>query len=158
MPDVFTTSAKSILGDTIKDMRAVIDGASPKILNQRPGGDDTNSIAVLTVHAMHSTRSWLSFVYSAPPPARNRDDEFVATTTDAASLLAFLDDMHRDCAALLDDTATVDWASVRPIRTGEKVAAAWGLIHAIDHLREHMGQITLTRQILDPAWVTSESA
>ena len=106
---------------------------------------------------MHSTRSWLSFVYSAPPPARNRDDEFVATTPDAASLLAFLDDMHRDCAALLDDTATVDWAAVRSIRTGEPTPVAWALLHAIEHLREHMGQITLTRQILDRSWISSES-
>lgn len=29
----------------------------------------------------------------------------------------------------------------------EQVSAAWALLHALEHLREHVGQMQLTRQL-----------
>jgi uncharacterized protein DUF664 len=34
-------------------------------------------------------------------------------------------------------------------RTGEQVTAGWALLHAIEHLREHVGHAQLTRQLWD---------
>jgi uncharacterized damage-inducible protein DinB len=149
MTDPFLAAARTVFDDTLTGIRAAIEGASPAQLNAKPGGNDTNSITVLAVHAMRSTRAWLSFVRSFPAPPRVRDEEFVATTPDAASLLALVAVLERDCVALLEPEATIDWAEVRPISSGEMVTTAWALMHAIEHLREHMGQIALTRQILD---------
>jgi hypothetical protein len=114
-----------------------------------------NSIAVLTAHAMGSTRSWLSIAVGAPLPDRDRPAEFVAVAENADSLLAHFDDMWRQCDAVLEGARDVDWSALRRThprpRPGadETVTGAWALLHALEHLREHAGQIALTRQLWD---------
>lgn len=149
MADVITVSAKALLAEAARDMRAAVDGASAEALNRRPGGDDTNAMAVLAVHAMHSTRWWLSVSTGAPLPARVRDEEFVASAPDATWLLSFVEQMGADCVRLLEDMETPDWAAVvRPDADGQELTRGWALLHAMTHLREHTGQIMLTRQLV----------
>lgn len=159
-------AAREILALALKEMRGCIEGASPEALNWRPGGDDTNSLAGLAVHSLASTRGWLARATGAPRPARDRDAEFVVHAADAASLLATFDEIGGDCTALLDRPASVDWNAILPdveripdglqLRTAptppergsfEAVLAGWALIHALEHLREHEGQMFLTRQL-----------
>jgi hypothetical protein len=158
MPDTFAAAANALLAAATADMREAIDGASPELVNRKPGGGDahvggTNSIAVLAVHSMHSTRWWLSVAVGAPLPARNRDDEFVAADArsmpDAESLLAFVEKMQADCARLLETADVADWsATARTLPADEEpVTHAWALLHALSHLREHAGQMLLTRQL-----------
>jgi uncharacterized damage-inducible protein DinB len=155
MPDIFTATARTILDEAVVDMSSVIQGASSEAVNWKPGGDDTNSIAVLAVHSMHSTRSWFSVAVGAPLPGRDRDSEFQATMPDAPSLLTFLTAMQDDCRRLLEQGAVEDWSVVRetharPIPDPDAatgVPAAWALLHALEHLREHTGQMLLTRQL-----------
>lgn len=154
MDDPFLTAAREILDLTLDEFRQAIEGATPEMLNKRPAGEGTNSIAVLSVHAMHSTRWWLATAVGAPLPARNRDDEFVATMPDGAALLSFVTSMQGDCRRLLDGTRDVDWLAMRnthpaPGEEPTHVTAAWALIHAMSHLREHAGHVQLTRQLLD---------
>jgi uncharacterized damage-inducible protein DinB len=147
--------ARENLGTALSDMRPAIEGASPEALNWKPAGDGSNSIAVLAVHVMNSTRMWLSVATGAPLPDRNRDSEFVATANDAASLLAFVDWFAQDCRALLDTSSQVDWSAMRQTHprprpgASEEVTGAFALVHAVGHLREHVGQIMLTRQLWD---------
>jgi uncharacterized damage-inducible protein DinB len=163
MPDDFTRAANDILRDTLGGMRSAIEGASPEILNRKPGGNDTNSIAVLAIHALHSTRSWLSTAVGAPLPARNRDDEFIATTPEAGALLSFVGAMQTDCQRLLENAGATDWAAMRRTHTrpdpdaDDHVTAAWALLHAMEHLREHTGQMLLTRQLVDQGWNPPQS-
>ena len=155
MPDPLLEAARAVLDVVITDMRAAFEDASPAVLNRRPGGDDTNSIAVLAVHSMHSTRSWLSVAVGAPLPLRNRDDEFIATMPDASSLLAFVASMHADCTRLLDQPEGINWGAIRPTHPRpnaddpSQVSASWALLHALEHVREHVGQMSLTRQLLN---------
>jgi hypothetical protein len=105
---------------------------------------------------------------AAPRPHRNRDDEFVVVATDAQSVLVIFDEIARDCTALLAQPVSVDWNAILPdveripdgmrLRTSptlpdrhspEAVTAGWALIHALAHLREHEGQMFLTRQLWD---------
>ena len=91
----------------------------------------------------------------APLPDRDRDAEFAATANEADALLAHVADMERQCLALLDGAKDVDWSATRRThprpRAGaaEQVTGAWALLHALEHLREHAGQIALTRQLWD---------
>ena len=155
MSDIFTQSAKHVLTEAMGDMRSAIEGAPPDALNWRPAGDDTNSIAVLAIHVMNSTRWWLSTATGAPLPHRNREEEFIATAPTAATLLATVDEMHADCVQLLNPAEQVDWSAKRATRAGpdddgpSEVPAAWALLHALTHLREHTGQLLLTRQLWD---------
>ena len=155
MPDPIIAGASENLVTALGDMRPAIEGASVEALNWRPAGDTTNSIAVLAVHVMNSTRMWLSVATGAPLPERDRDSEFLATTPSAAELLSFVDKYAKDCAALLDGAGTVDWDAMRQTHprprpgASEEVTGAYALVHAFGHLREHVGQMMLTRQLWD---------
>jgi hypothetical protein len=145
-------AAAEILREALADLRGAVEGMSSDDLNRRPGGEDTNSIAVLATHSMHSTRAWLSLGVGAEPPARDRPAEFrVVASND--ELLALLDEMGAECLSLLDGaTFDPDRTGLAPWRQGpeadEPVQAAWALIHALVHLREHVAHAQLTRQLL----------
>jgi hypothetical protein len=88
-----------------------------------------------------------------PEPARDRDSEFVASTGDAASLLTFCDSMTADCRGLLSIEEPVDWSqsltTTRERGDPENLTAGWALLHALEHLREHVAHLQLTRQLWD---------
>ena len=155
MTDPTIAAARDLLDDSLDAMRTTIEGIDPQALNWRPAGDDTNSIAVLAIHSMHSTRSWLSSATGAPMPERDRPSEFVATADDVDELLAFFDSMSGDCRALLDGAGEFDagerLSGDRAARSygDEPVTAAWALLHALQHLREHVAHTQLTRQLWD---------
>ena len=146
-------AARDILGDSLGELRKAIDGCEADDLNRRPIVGDTNPLAVLATHAMQSTRSWLSLATGAPLPDRDRNAEFLVVVDDAAAFLSWLDDISAECRALLEGdvaydpgaTATAPW---RTYGSDEPVTAAWALMHALEHLREHVGHAQLTRQTL----------
>ena len=152
MTDPIITAARDILDDSLKELRVAVVGATPDELNRRPAGPDTNSIAVLVVHSLTSTRSWLTVATGAPLPERDRDAEFITVAESEAALLAFLDQMAGECRALLDTDAPFDAAVERPThhRTDvpDTAQAGWALLHALEHLREHVAHTQLTRQLL----------
>lgn len=151
--DPFPAGAREVLDLALREMRECVDGLTAEVLNWRPAGEGTNSIAVLAVHSLSSTRSWLSVALGAPLPERDRPSEFVATTEGVVALLSFVDAMQGDCVSLLDGARDVDWSAQRRAHTrpGDApepdVVAAWALMHALSHLREHVGQMLLTRQL-----------
>ena len=148
--DPHVASAQYLLNQAVEDLGRSIDGLSADGLNWRPAGGDTNSVAVLTVHAMSSTRWWLSAAMGAPLPGRDRDSEFEASAPDASALLAWLEDIAKQCRTLLDTQDAVDWGALRrPDADGPELTSAWALVHALSHLREHEGQMSLTRQLWD---------
>ncbi len=154
MSDPTLGAALEILEASLSDLRGAVEGMPVDALNRRPAGEDTNTIAVLVTHAMHSTRAWLSLAVGVEPPARDRPAEFVTVATGDRQLLSQLDSMADDCRGLLSG------ATFEPARTGlapwlsgpeaeEPVTAAWALIHALTHLREHVAHALLTRQLLE---------
>jgi uncharacterized damage-inducible protein DinB len=155
MNDPIITAAHENLETALGDMRPAIEGASTEALNWRPAGEGTNSLAVLAIHVMNSTRMWLSVATGAPLPDRDRDSEFVASTSGADDLLAFVDRYAADCVALLDRAGDVDWNAMRETHprprpgASEQVTGGFAVVHAIGHLREHVGQMMLTRQLWD---------
>ena len=156
MPDPLLTSARAVLRAARDDMRAAIDGLPTDALNWRPTPEDTNPIAVLAIHSLTSTRHWLSVAVDEPLPSRDRDAEFEATTRKPAELLHFVDSATAVCLSLIDKDRVVDWSALRdhwdPGRD-DKLFAAWALLPALEHLREHVGQLALTRQL----WQQRES-
>jgi hypothetical protein len=153
MADPLIEAAADLLGIALRDTREAIAGSPAERLNDRPAGDDTNSIAVLTVHALHSTRWWLSVSLGVVRPDRHRPSEFLATADGAAQLLATFDEIAADCRTLLETEAPFDAAAMRDPSgydenepKEEPVTAGWALLHALTHLQEHTAQLQLTRQ------------
>jgi hypothetical protein len=143
-------AARGVVDASLDSMRSAIAGASADPLNRRPAGDDTNAVAVLVVHAVNSTRWWLSMALAQPLPERDRGSEFLTTVSSVEELLGMFDPVAADCRALLDTGATFDAGAIREDpRDGEQVTAAYALIHAVEHLREHVAHAELTRQVLD---------
>jgi len=150
--DAVLPAAQYVLRDSLKDFREAIDGLPLEALNWKPVEGDTNSIAVLTTHTLHSTRSWLSVATGATLPERDRDSELLASATDPAAMIAFFDEFSEQCNDLLKSSGAVDWAATRktharPGQAPEEVPAAFALIHALSHLREHVAHVGLTRQL-----------
>jgi hypothetical protein len=152
--DPMVAAARSMLDSCVAGMRPAIEGASADALNWRPAGQETNSIGILAVHAMTSSRTWLSVSVGAPEPERDRGAEFRTQVQDPADLLATFDRLAGECRAALATDEDIDWGAARtpnrrPSSAPETITAAWTLLHALEHLREHVAHLQLTRQLWD---------
>ena len=152
MTDSITLSARFVLKESLAELRLAVEGVPAEALNWKPGGEETNSIAVLATHVLHSTRSWLS-VAVAGTELGGRDREFLTTEDDPGALLRLVDEMSAECTVLLRDAGDVDWSATRKIDAlawdpdVKEVPAAWALLHALEHLGQHVGHCSLTRQL-----------
>jgi hypothetical protein len=149
MPDPTIEAAREIFDESVDHLHEAIDGLSPEALAWQPAGEDSNPITVLAVHGMHSSRWWLSIARGLPLPERDRPSEFVAESASDTELLSFVDAMAAECRARLDAAEMFDPTAIRPTPEAEPVTAAWALLHALEHLREHVAQAQLTRQLLE---------
>ncbi len=155
-------AARGFVDESLTAMRSAIAGASADALNRRPAGDDTNPVAVLVVHAVNSTRWWLSVALGLPLPERDRPVGVPHQSSPMpTSSWRMFDPVAADCRALLDTDAAFDAGAMREDpREGEQVTAAWALIHAVEHLREHVAHAELTRQLWQDrgVWTAASSA
>ena len=153
-------SATYVLKQAIEELRATVDGLPYEALNWKPAGKDTNSIAVLVTHVLHSTRSWISTAVAAPLLDRDRDSEFGVRSGETTALLAFLDDFGTQILALVKNAGDIDWAANRKTHMRpdpdlpDYVPASFALLHAIEHFGQHVAHVSLTRQL----WAQRPSA
>lgn len=153
-------SATYVLKQAIEELRATVDGLPDEALNWKPAGKDTNSIAVLVTHVLHSTRSWISTAVAAPLPDRDRDSEFLTAAERTSDLLALLDDFGAQILALVKNAGDIDWAANRKTHMRpdpdlpDYVPASFALLHAIEHFGQHVAHVSLTRQL----WAQRPSA
>src|SRR5437773_10014056 len=153
MPDPTVSAAAEIFEESVEGLQRATSGLPAQALNWRPAGEGTNPIAVLAVHAMGAAHSWLAVALGAPIPQRDRDAEFRTVADDPTSLLARVDGVAEACRDVLATTDAFEPATMRTSHSRmssgefEVVSGAWALIHALEHLREHMGHAQLTRQL-----------
>jgi len=145
--DVLLVAARERVVTSFGDIRRNIADVSVEGLNWKPG-PETNSLTAITTHAIGATRNWLCIAVAAPWPERDRASEFRATSEDAGALVSYLDGIEADCLRLIDEARDIDWSATRKgLRPGQEISAAWALVNGVDHLREHVGQLFLTRQL-----------
>lgn len=147
MADPTIVAARELFDEELAGMREAIEGLPVEALAWRPPAEDSNPITVLATHSMHSSRWWFTIARGATLPARDRPSEFVAETGGADELLSFVDAMAADCQAMLDPEEPFDPGAERSVPDDDPVSAAWALLHALEHLREHVAQAQLTRQL-----------
>ncbi|MGE5227201.1 MAG: DinB family protein [Planctomycetaceae bacterium] len=153
MSDPTIDAARETFERSVADLIETVRGLPADALNWRPARQDTNAIAVLATHAAASANTWLAVATGAPAPDRDRDAEFRTVATSDTDLLASVDGYAQRCLALLDAAGPFEPDAPRTTSrraTGddpEVVSAAWALLHALEHLREHVGQASLTRQL-----------
>ena len=153
MTDPTIAAARELFEEELAEMREAIDGLPPEALAWRPPAEDSNTLTILATHAMHSSRWWFTIARGAPLPDRDRPSEFVAESGSVDEILAFMDTMAADCRARLDPDEAFDPGAERTVPDDEPVTSAWALLHALEHLREHVAQAQLTRQL----WLANRS-
>jgi len=151
--DVTVESAREVVGESLDDLLAVLDGLSVTQLNRRPAGEQTNPIAILVAHALASTRSWLSLATGKDLPPRDRPAEFLTVARDADDFRRWAAAEADTCRATLARVVDYDPARERPApwRSDDPdtpVTAAWAMSHAIAHLGEHVGHAQLTADVV----------
>jgi uncharacterized damage-inducible protein DinB len=152
MSEPVIEAAADLLDDSLERVRAALADAPLESLAWRPAAEDANPLVVLAVHAMHSTRWWLSVATGAAMSQRDRPSEFRATASDAEELRTFVDRMSKECRALLAEAGTFDPAARWRSPTDDSVVTrGWALLHALEHLSEHAAQALLTRQLWERA-------
>ncbi len=153
MADPTISALRDVLAESLAEIHDALAGLSVDELNARPGGEGTNSMAVIAVHTLASTRSWISLAFGEPLPPRDRPSEF--TTVAAEGSAEGIDAAIAAMLALVDAQVSFDpahegvatWVAHRP---DEPVTAAWALHHCLAHVGEHVGHAHLTRQLLRP--------
>jgi uncharacterized damage-inducible protein DinB len=147
-----TAAVLASLSDSFAELRAALQDVSAEGLNWRPG-EQTNSIAAQIAHALDSSGFWVE-------AAARRDADRVAYLgrrenafhfgADRFALFEMIDEAESKAA---EHISSIEAQSLAERREWPQIAgqqprtAAWCLVHAADHLREHLGSIMLTRQI-----------
>jgi len=127
-------------------MRDVVAGLSTETLDWT-SGPQTNSVAVLLVHALDAERHLTAFV-AGLNLERDREAAFRVRGLTADELAAQIDTVQGD----VDDhlTRITSDALASPLTRGQRTATgAWWLLHALGHSREHLGQAALSRQLAE---------
>lgn len=153
MADAMTTfreGVKTALAEQHQDLRQAIEGLDADALNWTPGSE-MNSIAVLITHSLGAEHSLITTALGEPID-RDREAEFQATAGSVADLTATIDRVDGIVPGLIDRLTEDDLATERGRpndRLGRTKPGIWWLLHAVEHNREHMGQIFLTRQMYE---------
>ena len=128
-----------------------VNGLSPASLDWTPV-PGTNSLAVLISHTMGSERFLVAHLVGVRPSSRNREAEFRSTGLTAQQLTELVHSVGAETQEILSSLTSSDLDSFRQHRDGPK-SVRWCVVHAIEHLAEHLGHAELTRQLAETAGV-----
>ena len=132
-------------------MVAIAEQLGEDLVNVRPDLAGANSAYVIITHCIGLTDWWVGLMIAGRPVVRDRDAEFLAEGTVAQSrdaVAALLDRFQNDLAAMVPGS---------PLRHPERLPDTWSvrdwtqdaaLIHTLEELAQHHGQLELGRDIL----------
>jgi len=117
-------------------------------------GPEMNSPTVLAAHIAGAERYLLGDVIAVDPSGREREAEFATAGKDGAELRALLATTLAYSERVLDELTLADLGEQRTSpRSGQSHSVAWTLLHALDHVAEHMAHLQMTRQL----WLEQQS-
>lgn len=153
--DSVIAAVEKMLRENIDDLRETITGLDSAALNWSPA-PEVNSIAVLTAHAVSATRALSESAIDGRMNrekymAEERTPAFATREATAEQLLALVTGLEglADRLALVPPAAYSGEEITYEGPPGESRTRAWSLLHAIEHLREHIGHAQLTRQLYE---------
>ncbi|MGH2512597.1 MAG: DinB family protein [Candidatus Limnocylindrales bacterium] len=144
-PDILRAAFQRAFRDGHEALAQALAGLSTEQLDWRPGADE-NSLAVLALHALDAERFLLAAI-ADEVIERDREAIFRVRAIGPAALLEVVqsrsDEMDSRLARL--PMARLEATISRGSLSG---SGLWFLVHAVEHTREHVGQVQLTRQLL----------
>jgi uncharacterized damage-inducible protein DinB len=125
------------------------DGLSDAQLNWSPTGKETNTLGNLISHTLGAGLFAVTDRIGGQPMARDRQAEFTAPVT-----REMLNQRRADFDTRVRDTLTTltpaDLARVvSPPAGGGETTVLKLLVYTVAHLSQHMGQVIVTRKLLD---------
>lgn len=139
--------AESLAG-VHKEARKVLEGLPAQALNWTPLPQGTNSLAVLTAHMCGSEGVWIRQALTGQEVKRDREAEFRTRASSADELLALLEKAEADARSVLEATKPAALKEVVELMGGRfRLPKRGCILHAIEHLTQHLGHMQLTRQL-----------
>ena len=137
----------SMMEERHTEILKALDGLPAEALDWVPG-PDMNSISVLVFHTAGSERYWIGDVVAQESSNRDRDAEFKVKGVGVDVLKKRLNDNLVYVRKTLEKFTVQDLGEERIApRDGRKGTVGWGLLHALEHMTLHLGQIQITRQL-----------
>ena len=131
------------------EVKQALDSLQPEELDQAPLPSDTNSPGVLVTHMAGSESFWVHQVAGGMDVERDRDAEFRSAGASAADLAATLDRTGDKTRQVLRGLSGDDLDRTAQARPGEPpVTTRYAVLHALEHMAQHVGQLALTVQVL----------
>ena len=132
--------------DVHQQLREAIAGLDSAALNWTPG-PDTSSLAIIVVHSLGAEAEMLRNLLGIPTQ-RLRDEEFARHDYQPAELETLIAEAEadwRELAPRLGDSE-LRTAIPRPNKPEPQTGLFW-LMRNYGHMREHLAQIWLTKQV-----------
>ena len=123
------------------------DGLSDDQLNWKPPAKDTNSIGNLISHILGAELFAVVNRIGGQPVNRDRSAEFSHRMT-RVGLLQRRTEVEAQVREALDKLTATDLDRVVATRNGEAPAGKF-LLYLMSHISGHMGQVIMTRKLLD---------
>lgn len=148
----YETTLRTLVDDLLATLQGIPDDAlnTWKPAAAHDDGHEMNTFAAIAVHTVSAGEYMILHAVGGQPMERDRDAEFVATTTVAdveARYRRWLAGMHDVVAPLTDADLDREPASDRYQEWGWRVGEV--LFHAIDHTALHLGHLQVQRQLWD---------
>lgn len=147
--ELTVATAEAYLRHGFTQLLAVATRLGDGLVDERPAGPHTNSVAALTVHLCGVTEYWLGHVALGEPSDRDRDAEFTATATVAelhalvdATLVRAADHLRR-----LDAGEGTDRGGRQFLLDGDTSDASV-VTHVLEELYQHLGHAELAADVL----------
>src|SRR5947209_2313232 len=129
-----------------QQLRDEIAGLDTAALNWTPA-PDTSSIGTIIMHALGAEAEMIRNLLDIPTN-RNRDSEFAIPSHDLPDLEQRIDEAEADWEQLAPTLSDISLRTIRP-RPNKPIlqSGLFWLVRNYGHMREHVAQIQLTKQL-----------
>jgi uncharacterized damage-inducible protein DinB len=148
-------TARVFVDQALDGLLRVVDRLGDDLVNVRPVGPETTTVAALVVHCCGVAEYWLGHVALGDPSERDREAEFAAVASPAAlhELVASVRVVVARCLDRLEREGGTDPARRPPVWGGDTSDAAI-VLHVVEELFQHLGHAELSADVLleAPSW------
>lgn len=149
--DTGVAAIQDHLDDVWNSLLAAVRDVDDELFQWSPG-PGFNSIAILLRHLAGSERWWIGEVIGGVPAHRVRDAEFVHDVPVREDVLRAVDAARTLTRRVLAGVGAADLAApvpggARRLSSAGQPDKYWALLHYLEHLGYHRGQILLLRDL-----------
>jgi uncharacterized damage-inducible protein DinB len=150
--DIGVAAVQDHLDDVWTSLLAAVREIDDELFQWCPG-PEFNSVAILLRHLAGSERWWIGEVIGGIPAHRVREREFVHDRPARADVLRAVEEARALTRRVLSGVSAADLAAPVPVEGAKRLSSPahpdkyWALLHYLEHLGYHRGQILLLRNL-----------